>query len=104
MDVERACQLLADLGAQTQMLRPKLRARVEERDRIARRRINARCVSPFVSVAIRAGQGEIFDNRGSAVDARKHMVDRERRDLSSTWKATILATVAGAMGHRPSKM
>lgn len=81
------------------VIRPPIESRVEQQNPITRLWIDTIGVCPFVSVAVRTGQRQVFQVRLSAAAAGKYVVNGKSRHLPLLREATVLASMVSSRFH-----
>ncbi len=90
-----------EIRAPSEMARPALAARVEQRNGSPRLWIARMCLCVFVAIASWARPGQFRNCAARTADARHNMFADEQGTRESGGMLTVFAAIAGAVAHLP---
>jgi hypothetical protein len=90
-------------SSETKMICPMVASRIEQRNNVARCRVDTGKVRSFPQIAAVTGEGEIAVIVASLVLAGNYMLDVMRERTTILWEQAILATVSGSRSDKQAR-
>ena len=89
-----------DRSPEMKMIRPQVASRIEQRNNVARNRIDAGQVRPFPQITAVTSEGQIAVIVAPLMLAGNYVLDVMSKRTTVLWKETILATVSGSRSDK----